>query len=183
MAYENVKDLMTAICDAVREREGSSELIPHQELPARIRGIGITYFYNFGDECIAVTGGYSIDGVYNYWSGVPLVAAEKLEDCLWLSPTNNQRRIIFSVSAINFSNYRNVYVKMRSGDAYTALFELTSSRALTYDNSYDPSVTLIYQDENYVIYKYNVTGVTDNRYLKFYNWNSADRKIYAVWAD
>lgn len=40
MAYENVKDLMIAICDAVREREGSSELIPHQELPERIRGIG-----------------------------------------------------------------------------------------------------------------------------------------------
>lgn len=39
MAYENVKDLMEAICDAVREREGSSNLIPHQELPERIRGI------------------------------------------------------------------------------------------------------------------------------------------------
>ena len=44
MAYTNAKDLMTAICDAVREKEGSSELIPHQELPERIRGIqsGIT---------------------------------------------------------------------------------------------------------------------------------------------
>ena len=39
MAYKNVKDLMTAICDSVREKEGSSELIPHQELPERIRGI------------------------------------------------------------------------------------------------------------------------------------------------
>lgn len=39
MAYENVKDLMTAICDAVREKEGSSDLIPHQELPERISGI------------------------------------------------------------------------------------------------------------------------------------------------
>lgn len=39
MAYTNAKDLMTAICDAVREKEGSSELIPHQELPERIRGI------------------------------------------------------------------------------------------------------------------------------------------------
>ena len=39
MAYENVKDLRTAICDSVREKEGSSELIPHQELPERISGI------------------------------------------------------------------------------------------------------------------------------------------------
>ena len=39
MAYTNAKDLMTAICDAVREKEGSSNLIPHQELPERIRGI------------------------------------------------------------------------------------------------------------------------------------------------
>lgn len=36
MAYENLKDLMTGICDAVRAKEGSSELIPHQELPERI---------------------------------------------------------------------------------------------------------------------------------------------------
>ena len=36
MVYENVKDLMTAICDAVRKKEGSSGLIPHQELPERI---------------------------------------------------------------------------------------------------------------------------------------------------
>ena len=44
MAYTNAKDLMTAICDAVREKEGSSNLIPHQELPERIRGIksGVT---------------------------------------------------------------------------------------------------------------------------------------------
>lgn len=182
MAYENVKDLMAAICDAVREKEGSSELIPHQELPARIRGIGITYFYNFGDECIDVTGGYSIDGVSNYWSDVPLVAAEKLEDCLWLSPTNNQRRVMFSVSAINFSNYRNIYVKVRSGDSGSGV-ELSSSRAFTYGNSDSPSPTLIYQDESYDIYKYNVTSVTASRYLKFYNWSSDDRKIYAVWAD
>lgn len=39
MAYENLKDLMTGICDAVRAKEGSSELIPHQELPERIANI------------------------------------------------------------------------------------------------------------------------------------------------
>lgn len=39
MVYENLKDLMTGICDAVRSKEGSSELIPHQELPERISGI------------------------------------------------------------------------------------------------------------------------------------------------
>ena len=39
MIYENIKDLMAGICNAVREKEGSTDLIPHQELPERIRGI------------------------------------------------------------------------------------------------------------------------------------------------
>lgn len=39
MVYENIKDLMAGICNAVRAKEGSSDLIPHQELPERIRGI------------------------------------------------------------------------------------------------------------------------------------------------
>lgn len=39
MVYENIKDLMTGICDAVRTKEGSSDLIPHQELPKRIANI------------------------------------------------------------------------------------------------------------------------------------------------
>ena len=34
--YNTLTDLMTGICNAVREKEGSSELIPHQELPERI---------------------------------------------------------------------------------------------------------------------------------------------------
>lgn len=39
MVYENIKDLMAGICNAVREKEGSTDLIPHQELPERISGI------------------------------------------------------------------------------------------------------------------------------------------------
>ena len=39
MTYTKVTDLMTSICDAIREKEGSTGLIPHQELPERIRGI------------------------------------------------------------------------------------------------------------------------------------------------
>jgi len=35
--YETVGELFTAICDAVREIEGSEDLIPHQEIPARIK--------------------------------------------------------------------------------------------------------------------------------------------------
>ena len=39
MVYENLKDLMKAICDVVRKKEGSTDLIPHQELPERISSI------------------------------------------------------------------------------------------------------------------------------------------------
>jgi hypothetical protein len=35
--YETVDELFTAICDAVRELEGSEDLIPHQEIPERIK--------------------------------------------------------------------------------------------------------------------------------------------------
>ena len=37
--YNTLTDLMTGICDAVREKEGSSELIPVQDIPERIGGI------------------------------------------------------------------------------------------------------------------------------------------------
>lgn len=35
--YETVDELFTAICDAVRALEGSKDLIPHQEIPERIK--------------------------------------------------------------------------------------------------------------------------------------------------
>lgn len=37
--YNTLTDLMTGICNAVREKEGSSELIPAPDIPERIRGI------------------------------------------------------------------------------------------------------------------------------------------------
>ena len=185
MAYANVKDLMAAICDAIREKEGSSDLIPHQDLPERIKNIGIVYFYNFGDECVDVTGGWTIDGWSNYWSDVPLVEAEKLEDCLYLSPTNNQRRFIGSNSSIDFSNYRNVYIKVRVDDVLDEMFEFVTSKSFTYGNNIKPNATeLYYQDEKYSVYKMNVTNISSNVYLKLYNWGAnIDRKVYAIWAD
>lgn len=35
--FESVSSLFTGICDAVRELEGSEDLIPHQEIPERIK--------------------------------------------------------------------------------------------------------------------------------------------------
>jgi hypothetical protein len=35
--YKTVEDLFKAICDAVRELEGSEDPIPHQEIPERIK--------------------------------------------------------------------------------------------------------------------------------------------------
>lgn len=39
MTYNNLTDWATSICDAIREKEGSSDLIPAQDIPERIRGI------------------------------------------------------------------------------------------------------------------------------------------------
>lgn len=39
MAYNNLNDWATSICDAIREKEGSSDLIPAPDIPERIRGI------------------------------------------------------------------------------------------------------------------------------------------------
>lgn len=39
MAYNNLNDWATSICDAIREKEGSSDLIPAPDIPGRIRGI------------------------------------------------------------------------------------------------------------------------------------------------
>ena len=42
MAYESVKDLMTAICDEVRRIKNISDLIPHQDIPELLAGAGGT---------------------------------------------------------------------------------------------------------------------------------------------
>lgn len=60
MAYTKVTDLMTSICDAIREKEGSTGLIPHQELPERIRAIpGGTVIDELKYQIVTVsTGGF-----------------------------------------------------------------------------------------------------------------------------
>lgn len=39
LAYNNLNDWATSICDAIREKEGSSDPIPAPDIPERIRGI------------------------------------------------------------------------------------------------------------------------------------------------
>lgn len=39
MAYTSVKALFTAICNAIREKDGTTELIEHQDIPERIIAI------------------------------------------------------------------------------------------------------------------------------------------------
>ena len=37
--YETVDALLTGICDAIREKDGTTALISHQDIPSRIAGI------------------------------------------------------------------------------------------------------------------------------------------------
>lgn len=37
--YETVRDLFTGICDAIREKDGTTALISHQDIPERIGAI------------------------------------------------------------------------------------------------------------------------------------------------
>lgn len=39
MAYTTIKELFTAICDAIRAKTGTTDLINHQDIPARISSI------------------------------------------------------------------------------------------------------------------------------------------------
>lgn len=188
MAYTNAKDLMTAICDAVREKEGSSELIPHQDLPERIRNADRVYLYNFGDECVDITGGWSNDGVSNYWSSVPFTQAEKLEDSMYFPITNAPETIccIFSKSAIDMAKHKAIYVKVKSGDSFAnGVVQFTTTRKFTYDNSENAnSAVLWYQDAPYDIYKMDVTNLSTNKYLKLYRWNvNMEHTVYAIWSD
>lgn len=43
MLYETVDALMDGICDAVREKEGSTNLVDHQDIPARVKAIKTAY--------------------------------------------------------------------------------------------------------------------------------------------
>ena len=37
--FESVSSLFTGICDAIREKDGTTALIPHQDIPDRIAAI------------------------------------------------------------------------------------------------------------------------------------------------
>lgn len=37
--YETVDSLFTGICDAIREKDGTSEQIVHQDIPERIKNL------------------------------------------------------------------------------------------------------------------------------------------------
>lgn len=39
MAYTNINDLFKAICDSIRTKKGTTDLIPHQNIPAEIESI------------------------------------------------------------------------------------------------------------------------------------------------
>jgi hypothetical protein len=39
VSYESVPALFTGICDAIREKDDTTALIPHQDIPDRIRSI------------------------------------------------------------------------------------------------------------------------------------------------
>ena len=39
MTYNTLKELFTAICDAIRSKENSTDLINHQDIPARINAL------------------------------------------------------------------------------------------------------------------------------------------------
>lgn len=48
MSYESVSALFTGICDAIREKDGTTALIPHQDIPDRIRTIETQIPSNYG---------------------------------------------------------------------------------------------------------------------------------------
>ncbi len=54
--YETVSDLFTGICDAIREKDGTTALISHQDIPDRIAAISgsgsgeLYYIYKSGEE-------------------------------------------------------------------------------------------------------------------------------------
>jgi hypothetical protein len=48
MSYESVPALFTGICDAIREKDGTTALIPHQDIPDRIRTIEARIPSNYG---------------------------------------------------------------------------------------------------------------------------------------
>lgn len=37
--YTDISSLFKAICDAIREKEGTTQPIPHQEIPDRIKAL------------------------------------------------------------------------------------------------------------------------------------------------
>jgi hypothetical protein len=48
MSYESVPALFTGICDAIREKDGTTALISHQDIPDRIRNIDMRIPSNYG---------------------------------------------------------------------------------------------------------------------------------------
>lgn len=78
--YSSIADLFTAICDAVRKKESSTELINHTDLPERIENLntgGESLFVEletFSEEFVELTT-VSADDIIVYGELVPTLTS------------------------------------------------------------------------------------------------------------
>lgn len=138
MVYENIKDLMAGICNAVREKEGSTGLIPHQELPERIGNIQSGNFNSslmtnssklslYGSSLdnvlqIVITSenlGYSYEGVYRDTS--------PYEETINVSSIPNISGFNISASNLYVKGSVIISVKYKNSEEYVNIVSDTSS--------------------------------------------------------
>lgn len=69
MTYSTMKDLFKAICDAIRSKDGTTDSIPHQDIPERIMGLTSTSDGSSGGNAV---GNDIRKGKHAYVNGKPV---------------------------------------------------------------------------------------------------------------
>lgn len=170
MAYTNVKDLMAAICDAVREKEGSSNLIPHQEIPERIRGIGgssytlPSFFANLNGDLVKTynsTDAITCEVGHTYLVFTTYLAEASYADSQYISVTGadilREASFIMTGEDVGSGTSHNTHISSFILTATQTNVTVQHRFSLGFERQYQTVITLDITD--------NVTEITDREMM------------------
>lgn len=127
-----------------------------------------SYLYKNGDECSALSGGWS-KGSFNQGT------AENIEGYLNLLPNGS----VFTIKSINLSNYSKIYIELQSN---LLIFRIDTTLSHN-ENWYDKEYMKITKPNKSIV-EIDISTVEGEKQLGFQAWEAgANAKIYKIWLE
>lgn len=157
----------------------------HPVVRALLQGGGKTYFYNKGDECTALTGGW--DYATNALNGV--TTRTKQADHLFLSlanPTDTQSSLTATTNKVSLSGINKLYFRIDFTRTGTGAFDRGT---LAIESVHGSAVAFVLVESvvTNVIIELDVSSYNDTYYVRFNAGAQAAKtstiKVYEVWGE